>query len=98
MAKYKLTTFQSLAFTCAMLGRAKIGVVEGSDGYRRGFGWKAGNRDIDRDIRSLLAADVLVLVDAQRGVHGEVTGCTLKRGPRAIDGDWNGEATQDATD
>ena len=86
MAKYRLTDDEAVAFVTAMMGGLTYGPISEEDGYRRGDGWKRGTQVLDREVRALLAANVLAEIWMSRDKAGVPTGRpTLVRGSREID-------------
>lgn len=80
-----MTDDESVAFVTALMDGLTFGPVPEEDGYVRTDGWRRGQQSVDREIRALLAAKVLVetrpvdVIGAPRGKP------TLRRGPRDID-------------
>jgi hypothetical protein len=85
MAKYQLTDDESVAFVTALMGGLTYGPVPSEDGYMRELGWRRGEQSIDREIRALLAANVLAYPPGWAARDMNKMPRRLVRGSRAID-------------
>jgi hypothetical protein len=91
MAAYELTDDENVAFVAALLGGVRWGPIQEEDGYYRQLGWCLGDRAVDREIRALMAADVIAYVKhpgmdlTGKPVITPGTYMKFARGKRAID-------------
>ena len=92
MAAYPMTEDESVAFVTALMGGVTWGPIPDEDGYKRTAGYRRGDQSIDRDIRMLIAAKVIVTPVTQKDALGyDIRSPNSKvvfvRGPRPIEGD-----------